>query len=105
MEETSHSSLVDLLPSFMGRGGDGLEVRQRHKCEHEESYQWSEASTSVELQEAATGDLPQSKCLQQQQQQHAPQLSGKEGSLEGGVYSPDFLLDRSLAFDNVFNGR
>jgi hypothetical protein len=104
MEETSHSSLVDLLPLFTGQGDDALEVHQRHQGEHEESYQWSEASTLFKLQEAATGDLPQSICLQQQQQQQAPQLSAREGSLEGGVYSPDFLLDRSLAFDNVFNG-
>lgn len=106
MEETSHASVADLFPVLTGRGDEGLEVPLRHKCEHEESYQWSEASTLVELPEASTGEggLPQSAEFQQLQQ--APQQHcEKEGSLEGGVYSPDFLLDRSLAFDNVFNGR
>jgi hypothetical protein len=94
MEETSHSSLVDLLQQEV------LEVPQKHPCEHEESYQWSEASSLVELLEASPGEdgLPQNVCFHER-----PPPNEKEGSLVGGVYSPDFLLDRSLAFDTVFN--
>ena len=108
MEETSYSSLVDLLPFLTGQGDNDQEVPQRHPGEHEESYQWSEASTLVELPEAATreGGPPQRVSIQQQQQQQQQAHEHCEkGSLEVGVYSPHFLLDRSLAFDNVFNER